>query len=88
MLKLAMTKDALSFVQELQAKQFKQVMNKILDLIQNPNAADSEKLKGYEYLRVDCGEFRIVFKCDKDILSIVLVAKRNDDEVYKKLSRK
>lgn len=38
---------------------------------------------------VDCGEYRIVyrFKPEEDLVEIILVGKRNDDEVYKQLAR-
>ena len=75
-----------NILSDLQTKQFKQVMMKILGLIQNPYPNDSIKLKGYEhYNRVDSGEFRVIYTIERDDLKIELVGKRNDDEVYKKL---
>ena len=54
---LDLTKDALEFVEELDPKRFKQVVNKTLSLLQNPYPHDSKKLLGYsEYFRVDIGE--------------------------------
>jgi mRNA interferase RelE/StbE len=47
-------------------------------------------LKGYPGLyRVDSGEYRIVYRFDveADVIQILLVGKRNDDEVYKQLKQ-
>lgn len=37
---------------------------------------------------MDQGEYRIVYRFDDRSVSILVVGKRNDDEVYKKLARK
>jgi mRNA-degrading endonuclease RelE of RelBE toxin-antitoxin system len=39
--------------------------------------------------RVDSGEYRIVYCFDPnaDLVEVILVGKRNDDEVYKQLKR-
>lgn len=55
-----------------------------------PLPTDSKQLKGYpNYYRVDSGEYRIVYryKPEDDLVEVILVGKRNDDEVYKKLER-
>lgn len=87
---LKLTKDALNFVKGLeQPKHFKQVVSKILSLLADPLPVDSKELKGYsDFLRADSGQYRIVYQySDTDVL-ILLVDKRNDDQVYKKLERK
>lgn len=88
--KLNPTKDALNFIRALEPKQFKQVMNKVLSLLIDAKPADSSFLQGYEdLLRVDIGEYRIVYRFDnQDTVSILIVGKRNDDDVYKRLDRK
>lgn len=89
MLRLAMTKDAYSFVKNLQSKQFKQVLNKILGLLTNPKPPDAELLKGYPNLwKTDIGEYRIIYRFDTDTLSVSLAGKRNDDEIYRQLKHK
>ncbi len=86
---LNLTKEAHDFIRGLEAKQFKQVMGKILNLLSDPAPADSSALKGYENLyRSDIGEHHIVYWFDDKHVSISVVDKRNDDEVYKKLARK
>ncbi|WP_256874962.1 type II toxin-antitoxin system RelE/ParE family toxin [Nostoc sp. C052] len=55
-----------------------------------PLPADSEKLSGYQGLyRVDSGEYRIIYRyfSDRDLIEVILVGKRNDDDVYERLKR-
>lgn len=71
---------------KLQPKFFKQVMSKILSLIDNPKPQDYKSLKGFPDLyRVDQGEFRIIYKIQEEEIEIFRVGKRNDDEVYENL---
>ncbi|MFN9174042.1 MAG: type II toxin-antitoxin system RelE family toxin [Synechocystis sp.] len=80
----------LDFLQGLQPKIAAQIAKKVLSLNLDPFPADHKALKGYPgYYRVDSGEFRIVYSHNPktDTLEIILVDKRNDDEVYKKLKR-
>lgn len=88
MLKLNITKTALSFIESLPGKQFKQVAGSMFSLLQNPEPHDSAKLKGYPYRRVDIGEYRIIYEVIKGELRVLIVGKRNDDDVYKQLKRK
>jgi len=60
--KLDTTKEALAYVRNLEAKPFKQVMNKILSLLNDPTPGDLSSLKGYaDLFRVYIGEHRIVY---------------------------
>lgn len=87
--KLDVTKDVLEFIQELDPKRFKQVLNKTLSLLENPHPHDSKKLIGYEeYYRADVGEYRIIYRVDKDILKVALIGKRNDDKFTNSLNEK
>jgi mRNA interferase RelE/StbE len=90
MAKLDGLKRVLDFLQGLQPKIAAQIAKKILSLNVDPLPTDSKQLKGYpSFYRVDSGEYRIVyrFKPKEDLVEIILVGKRNDDEVYKKLER-
>lgn len=88
--KLDGLKTVLDFLKGLQPKVAAQIAKKVLSLNIDPLPNDSKQLKGYSNLyRVDSGEYRIVyrFKPKEDLVEVVLVGKRNDDDVYKKLSR-
>jgi len=89
MLKLDPTKDAIKFWDNLDAKQYRQVGRKILSLLIDPHPQDSKALVGAsEYFRVDCGEYRIIYRVDGETLKLVLIGSRNDGDVYKKFDRK
>ena len=86
--KIDITKSAGKFIKKLPAKQYRQVVSTILSLRENPTPHDSAQLIGYsEYYRVDIGEFRIVYRFDKETVYIAIVGKRNDDEVYKRFKQ-
>jgi mRNA interferase RelE/StbE len=73
------------FLDTLPPKQYRQVTRKIIMLMANPQPADAERLKGYEYSRVTVGEYRVIFDVRDGLLRIVAIGKRNDDEVYRRL---
>lgn len=86
---LNISSDAAQFVIDLQQpKVFRQVWAKVLSLERNPKPADYKHLTGHpDYFRVTSGEYRIIYKIDGAVVRIVLVGKRNDDEVYRELDR-
>jgi mRNA interferase RelE/StbE len=80
----------LDFLQGLQPKIALQITKKVMALNLDPKPNDSKALTGYSHIyRVDSGEYRIVYRFDSptDRVTILLVGKRNDDEVYKQLKR-
>ncbi len=90
MAKLDGLQTVLDFLKGLQPKIAAQIAKKVLSLNVDPLPNDSKQFIGYPgYYRVDSGEYRIVynFNPDEDLVEIILVGKRNDDEVYKKLER-
>ena len=61
-------------------------MNKVLGFLVDPTPADASALKGCpDLFRADIGECRIVYRFDEKSVSLLVVYKRNDDEVYKNL---
>jgi mRNA interferase RelE/StbE len=88
MYKIDITKAAGKFIKKLPPKQYRQVVSTILALRENPTPNDSQQLSGYtEYHRVDIGEYRIIYRFDKDTVYIAVIGKRNDDEVYKRFKQ-
>lgn len=85
--RLATTKYADKFLAQLDAKAFRQVVRKIFALADHPTPPDASKLDGSNYYRADQGEYRIVYFGDAETLYVVLVGKRNDDEVYAQVKR-
>ncbi|MDA8206374.1 MAG: type II toxin-antitoxin system RelE/ParE family toxin, partial [Thermaerobacter sp.] len=89
-MKLLLSKAARDFLETLRPKQFRQVVTTIFRLLSEPYPHDSKQLKGYPYHRVDIGgEYRAVYEVEGegDALQVLLVGKRNDDEVYRLLNR-
>ena len=90
MAKLDGLEAVLDFLKGLQPKIAAQIAKKVFALNIDPLPTDSKSLKGYPGLyRVDAGEYRIVYRfdVDADLIQILLVGKRNDDEVYKQLKQ-
>lgn len=86
MLPLSLSKASVRFLDTLPPKQHRQVTRKIFMLMADPRPADAERLKGYEYFRATAGEYRIVFDVHEGVLRVITIGKRNDDEVYRRLS--
>ena len=87
MRRLDINRDTLKFLANLQAKQYRQVVQKLFGLLADPMPNDSSQLKESEFWRADIGEYRIVYRFDDSTVYVVIIGKRNDDEVYKKLER-
>lgn len=86
MAKIDLKPKAKKFIESLPPKHKRQVKDNILSLQDNPHPHDLKKLQGYEnYNRVDIGEYRIIYRYDdkKDMVTVVLVGKRNDDSIYR-----
>jgi len=84
--KLDLKPRAKKFIKSLPPKHKRQVKDSILSLQDTPFPADARPLIGYKhYIRVDSGEYRIIYRHDKhkDLITIVLVGKRNDNQVYR-----
>jgi len=87
MKQIALSKSAKDFLSTLDAKQFRQVVLRVFDLMAETKPQDSKQLVGYAYRRVDVGEYRIIYDFDAQSVRIVVIGKRNDDDVYRKLKR-
>ena len=83
----SLTNAATKFLGNLDGKQFKQVVRKIFALAEDPIPPDSIKMEGSPYRRADQGEYRIVYSFDADTVYILVVGKRNGDEVYAQAKR-
>ncbi len=88
MYKIDITKAAGKFIKKLPPKQYRQIVSTVLALREDPTPADSKKLSGYtDYYRVDVGEYRVIYRFDKDTVYIAVIGKRNDDEVYRQFKQ-
>jgi mRNA interferase RelE/StbE len=75
-------------VKRYPAKVYRQITQRILELPLDPRPPDSEQVgTGY---RVDVGEYRIYYEISEreQLITVWVVGRRNDDEIYKRLKRK
>lgn len=87
MLKLQVSRDARKFLDNLPPKQFRQITRKVFSLLEEPRPHDTKELQGFPFPRNDTGEYRLIYDVEDDTLRLILVGKRNDDEVYRKLKK-
>ena len=91
MLKRRVSKDAEKAMDKMPDKHFCQVYDAIEFLRTNPEPEDSRELRSHSVpirRRKDCGEYRIIYRHDDDILYVDVVGRRNDADVYKRAKRK
>ena len=91
MIRLQLSKHAKKTLTKLPKKHAGQLKTKIMALLEDPYPTDSKALKGkkyqaYKLRRADSGEYRIVYAHEAGVLKVYVVAKRNDDEVYRKVA--
>ena len=86
--KLSLTNDANKFLDRLDAKQFKQVVRRILALAHEPTPTDSIQMEGGATAGLTRGNTVLSISLMKTQSLIVVVGKRNDDDVYIKAERK
>jgi mRNA interferase RelE/StbE len=89
MAKLTITPSVEKFLSALPPKQYKQISSAIFHLTRDPLPHDSLPLKKARHgeRRVDVGEYRVIYRISGDTVEVLLVGKRNDDEVYKDWKR-
>ncbi len=82
---LKMTKQAQKACQSLDARQYRQVVSAILGLLHNPEPHDSQPMKvaARGERRVDAGEYRVIYAIEGETVDVLVVGKRNGDEVYR-----
>ena len=89
MYRLDISKSAQRFLNSLPQKQSSQLAEKILLLSEDLDSIPSRALKWYfPYRRIASWEYRIIYRLDWDIISILLIWKRNDASIYKIMRRK
>lgn len=89
MLHIDLSRDAAKFLQKLTPKHRRQVAGKIFMLSETPLMSDTRELRGHAaYRRADIGEYRIIYSVAEPFLKVLLIGKRNDDEVYRRFGRK
>lgn len=93
MQKIVLHRGVQKFLRKLPPKHERQIVERIDALRNNPFAQDTKQLEGCVGLyRADVGEYRIVYYLEEfeeePVLYVLIVGKRNDSDVYKRLKRK
>jgi mRNA interferase RelE/StbE len=76
-------KSAVKEIKSLPSTELKKVLAKIESLSENPRPHDSIKLSGDEKYRLRCGDYRILYSIEDQILIIVIVKVGHRKDVYR-----
>ena len=87
MLKVRLSRATVRFLRGVPPKHGRQIERKLAELRTDPYPQDARPLRGSPYRRADVGEYRVIYQVEGDLLDIVLVGKRNDADVYRRLRR-
>lgn len=85
---IELSKQAHKFLKKLPPKQASQVAGRVLELQFDVCPHDAKPLKGFDAWRVDVGEYRIVYEYTQSAVTVYVIGKRNDSDVYRKTQRK
>ncbi len=78
-------KELEKLIKKIKPKDSKRISDKIESLKSDPRPYGSEKLEdGGGLLRVREGDYRIVYKVEDDVLTVLIVRIGNRSEVYKR----
>jgi mRNA interferase RelE/StbE len=88
MFTLSLTRDCCAFIKGLDSKPARQVYERILGLCEDPKPQNAKPLVAHKGLwRMRVGDFRVIYSIEDNRVNIVIVDRRNDDEVYKRIER-
>ena len=88
MLRVRLHKQAGEFLEKIPANHAKQIAGRINAFRADQTTVPSEDLKGFApFRRLTSGEYRVVFFIEDETLHIPIIGKRNDDDIYKQVSR-
>lgn len=71
--KIEIKRSAVKEIERLSRKDIKAVLNEIASLSDNPRPYGSKKLSGKEKYRIRCGDYRILYAIEDDVLVIYVV---------------
>ena len=75
-------KSAAKEIDRLPSRDIRTILEKIRTLGDNPRPQGCEKLSGQEKYRVRCGDYRILYMIDDDILIVCVVKVGHRKDVY------
>ncbi len=81
--RLEIKKSAIKEIERLPRKDMKAVLERIESLSDNPRPHDCKKLSAQEKYRVRCGNYRILYSIEDDILIVFVVKVGHRKDVYR-----
>ena len=82
--KIKLSKRADEALSNIPSKHARQIATRISVLARDPAALPSVELKeSTPWRRISSGAYRIIYRLDGDTLHVGLIAKRNDNAVYR-----
>lgn len=82
MRKLVQQKAVIKELDDLPAKQYRQVVSAIFDLLVDPAPHYSKRLQNSVYSRIAVGEYRVIYRANDEAIAVLTFGKRNDGAVY------
>jgi mRNA interferase RelE/StbE len=76
-------KSAVKEIERLPRRDMKMVLEKIEALSENPRPPDCKKLSAQEKYRVRCGNYRILYSIEDDVLIVFVVKVGHRKDVYR-----
>ena len=81
----------LDYLKTLDAKPFRQIVRRLLELSENPRPHDSEQLQGYrdpgvagrKGYRLDQGEYRLLYTIDEQAHRVIIFRAGHRRDVYR-----
>ncbi|MFH1441004.1 MAG: type II toxin-antitoxin system RelE/ParE family toxin [Candidatus Omnitrophota bacterium] len=81
--KLEIKKSAVKEIERLPRKDMKAVLERIESLSDNPRPHDCKKLSAQDKYRVRCGNYRILYSIEDDVLIVFVVKVGHRKDVYR-----
>lgn len=81
--KVEIKRSAVKEIESLHRKDLRAVLDKIAFLSENPRPHDCKKLSGQEKYRIRCGDYRILYSIEDDILVVYVVKVGHRKDVYR-----
>ncbi len=81
--KIEIKKSAVKEIENLARKDIRAVLDKIAAFANNPRPAGVKKLSGQEKYRIRCGDYRILYSIEDDVLIVYVVKVGHRKDVYR-----
>ena len=80
--KVEIKRSAVKEIESLPRKEILIVLNRIRRLSDDPRPGEGKKLSGQEKYRVRCGDYRILYLIEDDVLVVYIVKVGHRKDVY------